>query len=123
MFQVTQDRIKRRRTRPADFGLPEGDRTHLVASSVAESADVIRTALAGKGGEHNAPPGPETSRYNMVAINAATALLAAGKSQSFNDAANIGKRQHRLRCRRPKANPTSNHEQQAGLNRQLRVRT
>lgn len=91
MFQVTPDRIKRRRTRPADFGLPEGNREHLAANSVAESADIIRTVLAGKGGEHNAPPGPETTRYNMVAINAATALLAAGKAQSFNDAAIMAK--------------------------------
>ena len=91
MFQVTQDQIKRRRTRPADFGLPEGDRSHLVASSPEHSAEIIRGVLAGKGGQHNAPPGPETSRYNMVVINAAAALLAAGKSQSFNDAAIMAK--------------------------------
>lgn len=91
MFQVTQDRIKRRRTRPADFGLPEGQRSHLAASSPEQSAEIIRDVLAGKGGQHNAPPGPETSRYNMVVINAAAALLAAGKSHSFNDAAIMAK--------------------------------
>ena len=91
MFQVTPERIKRRRTRPADFGLPEGDRSHLVANSTDESAAIIRTVLSGKGGEHNAPPSPETSRYNMVAVNAAAALLASGKSQSFNDAAILAK--------------------------------
>lgn len=91
MFQVTQDRIKRRRTRPADFGLPEGDRSHLAATSPEHSAEIIRDVFAGKGGQHNAPPGPETSRYNMVVINAAAALLAAGQSQSFNDAAMMAK--------------------------------
>lgn len=91
MYQVADDKIKRRRTRPADFGLPEGDRSHLVANSVEESAEIIRNALSGKGGEHNAAPGPETSRYNTIVINAAAALLASGKSQSFNDAAIVAK--------------------------------
>ncbi len=91
MFQVTPDGMKRRRTRPADFGLPEGSREHLVADSAEHSAAIIRAVLAGIGGEHNAPPGPERSRYNVVAINAAAALLAAGKAQSFNDAALMAK--------------------------------
>ncbi len=91
MFQVTPDQMKRRRTRPADFGLPEGDRNDLVAESVEHSAEIIRTVLAGVGGAHNAPPGPERSRYNVVAINAAAALLAAGKANSFNDAALMAK--------------------------------
>ena len=91
MFQVSQDRIKRRRTRPADFGLPEGVRAHLVASSPEHSAEIIGDVLAGKGGQHNAPPAAATSRYNMVVINTAVALLAAGKSQSFNDAAIMAK--------------------------------
>ena len=91
MYQVTPDILKRRRTRPADFGLPEGSRDHLVAESVEHSAEIIRTVFAGTGGEHNAPPSPERSRYNVVAINAAVALLAAGKAQSFNDAALMAK--------------------------------
>ncbi len=91
MYQVTPDMLKRRRTRPADFGLPEGDREHLVAESVEHSAEIIRTVMAGAGGEHNAPPSPERSRYNVVAINAAVALLAAGKAASFNDAAIMAK--------------------------------
>ena len=91
MYQVTPEILKRRRTRPADFGLPEGDREHLVADSVEHSAEIIRTVLSGAGGEHNAPPSPERSRYNVVAINAAVALLAAGKAESFNDAALMAK--------------------------------
>ena len=91
MYQVMPDVLKRRRTRPADFGLPEGSRDHLVADSIEHSAEVIRTVLSGAGGEHNAPPSPERSRYNVVAINAAVALLAAGKADSFNDAALMAK--------------------------------
>lgn len=91
IYQVTPERIKRRRTRPADFGLPEGERDDLKAESVEHSAEIIRTALSGVGGEHNAPPSPERSRYNAVAINAAAAILASGKTDSFNDAAEIAK--------------------------------
>ena len=91
MYQVTPEMLKRRRTRPADFGLPEGDRDHLIAESVEHSAEIIRSVLAGIGGEHNAPPSAERSRYNAVAINAAVALLAAGEASSFNDAALMAK--------------------------------
>ena len=91
MYQVTGEMLKRRRTRPADFGLPEGSRADLVADSVEDSADIIRVVLSGVGGEHNAPAGSARSRYNVVAINAAVALLAAGKADSFNDAALMAK--------------------------------
>ena len=91
MYQVTGEMLKRRRTRPADFGLPEGSRADLVADSVGDSADIIRVVLSGVGGEHNAPAGAARSRYNVVAINAAVALLAAGKADSFNDAALMAK--------------------------------
>ena len=116
MYQVTPDILKRRRTRPADFGLPEGSRDHLVAESVEHSAQIIRTVFAGTGGEHNAPPSPERSRYNVVAINAAVALLAAGKAQSFNDAALNGQRQHRQRSGGGEVGCTRKSEQQPKLN-------
>lgn len=88
MYQVsTSSRVKHRRTRPADFGLPEGNRDDLTAESIDHSAEIIRVVLSGAGGEHNAPPSVERSRYNVVAINAAAALLVSGKADSFNDAA------------------------------------
>ena len=87
IYQVTPDALKRRRTRPADFGLPEGSRDHLVVPTVDASVAVVRGVLAGKGGEHNAPPSPERSARNVAVMNAAAALVAAGKANSFNDGA------------------------------------
>ncbi len=87
MYQVKPDALKRRRTRPADFGLPEGSRDHLVAATVEASAAIIRGVLAGSGAGHNAPPSVERSCRNVVVMNAAAALVAGGKANSFNDGA------------------------------------
>lgn len=86
IYQVTPDAMKRRRTRPADFGLPECTRDHLVVKSTEESVQRIRDVFEGKGGGHNASPSVERSSYTAVVINAAAALLAAGKAVSFQDA-------------------------------------
>jgi anthranilate phosphoribosyltransferase len=86
LFQVTPDAMKRRRTRPADFGLPECTRDHLVVNSTDESVRRIKAVFEGKGGGHNAPPSVDRSCYTAVVINAATALVAAGKAHSFQDA-------------------------------------
>ena len=86
IFQVNSDGVKRRRTRPADYGLPEGKREHLVVGSVEQSADIIKKIFAGEGGGHNAPVSPETSRRNVVVLNSATALMAAGKATAFQEA-------------------------------------
>ncbi len=86
IYQVNSDGVKRRRTRPADFGLPEGKRYHLVTDSVEDSADIIKRVFAGEGGGHNAPVSPETSRRNVIVLNSATALMAAGKATAFQEA-------------------------------------
>ena len=87
--QVNSDGVKRRRTRPADFGLPEGRRDHLVTDSVEHSAEIIRRIFTGEGGGHNAPVSPETSRRNVVVLNSAAALMAAGKATAFQEASAI----------------------------------
>jgi len=87
LYQVNKDGVKRRRTRPADFGLPEGKREHLVVESVDESVQIIKDIFDGAGGGHNAPVSPETSRRNVVVLNSATALMAAGKAVAFQEAA------------------------------------
>lgn len=89
IYQVNADGVKRRHTRPADFGLQEGKRDHLVAESVDHSAQVIRDIFDGAGGGHNPPIAPETSRRNVVVLNSATALMAAGKATAFQEAAEI----------------------------------
>jgi anthranilate phosphoribosyltransferase len=89
IYQVNTDGVKRRRTRPADFGLQEGKRDHLVAESVDHSAQIIRDIFDGAGSGHNPPIAPETSRRNVVVLNSATALMASGKASAFQEAAEI----------------------------------
>ena len=86
IYQVTNKTSKRRRTRPSDFGLPEGSNSDLIAKSVAESAAFIREILDGAGSGHNPAPSPEVSRRNVVIINAAAAILIAEKANSFQEA-------------------------------------
>lgn len=89
IYQVNKDGLKRRRTRPADYGLQEGKREHLVTESAEDSAQIIKDIFAGAGSGHNPPVAPETSRRNVVVLNAATALMAAGKAVAFQEAAAI----------------------------------
>ncbi len=87
LYQVNKDGLKRRRTRPADFGLQEGKREHLVVESTEESAQIIKDIFSGAGAGHNPPVAPETSRRNVVVLNSAAALMAAGKAVAFQEAA------------------------------------
>ena len=89
IYQVNSDGVKRRRTRPADFGLPEGRRDLLVTDSVEHSSEIICRIFTGEGGGHNAPVSPETSRRNVVVLNSAAALMAAGKATAFQEASAI----------------------------------
>ncbi|MCX8277154.1 MAG: anthranilate phosphoribosyltransferase [Dehalococcoidia bacterium] len=89
LYQVNKDGLKRRRTRPADFGLQEGKREHLVVESSEESAQIIKDIFAGAGSGHNPPVAPETSRRNVVVLNSAAALMAAGKAVAFQEAAEM----------------------------------
>jgi anthranilate phosphoribosyltransferase len=89
LYQVNKDGLKRRRTRPADFGLQEGKREHLVVESSEESAQIIKDIFAGAGSGHNPPVAPETSRRNVVVLNSAAALMAAGKAVAFQEAASM----------------------------------
>ncbi|MFW6174224.1 MAG: anthranilate phosphoribosyltransferase [Chloroflexota bacterium] len=87
LWQVENGRTKRRRTRPSDFGLPEGAQSHIVAHSVEDSVRIIRGVLDGKGAGVNHAPGVELSARIAVVINAAAALVAAGKAGSFQEGA------------------------------------
>ena len=91
VYQVTPEMTKRRRTSSADFGLPESGRSHLKISTPAESAEMILNVLKGVGAEHNAPPSGSRSAFIAVVINAAAALVAAGKAVSFQDGAEMAR--------------------------------
>lgn len=92
VWQVKGGEIKKRRADPAAFGLPEGSPEHLTVRSVDESARVVRSVLAGKGGGHNHPPGVERSQRIAVVINAAAALVAGGAAGSFQEGADLAMR-------------------------------
>ena len=87
MWEVIGRDVKRRVTRPAEFGLPEGSRRHLVAPTLDRSLDLIRGVLAGHGAGEDAPPGIERSARNVVIMNAAAALVAADRARSFREGA------------------------------------
>jgi len=87
IYQVNSDGVKRRRTRPADYGLQEGKREHLIVESIEHSGQIIKDIFSGAGAGHNPPVAPETSQRNVVVLNSATALMAAGKAVAFQEAA------------------------------------
>lgn len=74
-FDVGPDGITQGTWSPADFDLPPCEVAHLRVSTPQESADRIRNIFDGEAG-----PG-----RNIIAANAAVALLAAGRTESVAD--------------------------------------
>lgn len=89
VWSVHDMKIKKSRTRPADFGLPDGDPQHLVIDTVEASAKRLHGVLANLGSGHNAPPSIERSARTAVIINAAAALVAGGKAKSYHEGASL----------------------------------
>ena len=65
--------VQRYRVSPEDFGVARAPREALLGGDAAENAGIIRRILEGE-------PGP---RRDIVRINAAAALVAAGRSGGF----------------------------------------
>lgn len=89
IWQVDPERVRRRRTRPADFGLPEGSRSDLTAPAAEDSVRLINGVLEGRGAGQNHPPGVDLSARSVVVMNAAAALVAAGRAASFQEGAEL----------------------------------
>ena len=87
IWEVIGSNVERRLTRPAEFGLPEGSGKHLVASTLDRSLELMRGVLEGRGAGENTPPGIERSARNVVVMNAAAALVAAGEVGDFREGA------------------------------------
>ena len=68
--QVSVDTVE-----PSTFGLDAADRTEVEGRSVEESASLLRAVLDGKSG----------TACNLVVLNAAAALVVAGKAASLED--------------------------------------
>ena len=90
IWQVSGDSVKRRRARISDFGLPESNLNNLVVDSISQSAETIKNIFSGDGADP-LDKSPIASRRNAVIINSASALVAAGKTSSFHDAAEMAK--------------------------------
>ena len=90
IWQVSGDSVKRRRARISDFGLPESNLNNLVVDSISQSAETIKNIFSGDGADP-LDKSSIASRRNAVIINSASALVAAGKTSSFHDAAEMAK--------------------------------
>jgi len=91
VYQVNQNGIKRRKTRAAEFGLPEGRREHLIIDDISQSSKKIKKVLAGEGRSERINLSKDTSCRNIVIMNAAAGIIAAGKANAFQEAAEIAK--------------------------------
>jgi anthranilate phosphoribosyltransferase len=69
--------IARERVAPEDFGFQRAERDALTAGSAAQSADVIRSVLAGQAG----PP------REMVLLNAGAAVYVGGAAENLQEGA------------------------------------
>ena len=90
IWQVDKDKVKRRRARISDFGLPESKLDNLIVDSVEESVSTIKDIFDGQGADP-LEKSHISSRRNAVIINAAAALVASGKTDSFQDASEMAK--------------------------------
>ena len=90
IWQVNKDKVKRRRARISDFGLPESKLDNLIVDSIEESVDTIKDIFDGQGSDP-LEKSNISSRRNAVIINAAAALVASGKTDSFQDASEMAK--------------------------------
>lgn len=75
--RVTPDGLEEFTWSPADFGVPNGPLEELLIASPAESAERIRGVLDGRPG----------AARGIVVLNAAAALMVAGKSAAPQEAA------------------------------------
>ena len=88
IWEVTDDIVKRRKTRPADFSLPEGKNSSLLVDSIEESANIIKSVLKGEGSKLNDSSDISSCRKAVI-INSAAALVAYELTNNFQEAANL----------------------------------
>ena len=77
--EVRDGAVRRFTVTPEEFGVARAPLESLRGGSAAENAEIIHRVLAGEGG----PP------LDIVVINAAAALVAAGRTANLRDAANL----------------------------------
>jgi anthranilate phosphoribosyltransferase len=74
-FEIQNGSVAERTLTPPDFGVPPADPCSLKASDKQSSCEIARAVLAGERGP----------RRDIVLVNAAAALVAAGKAADFRE--------------------------------------
>ena len=77
--EVRPHSVKRYRIKPQDFGVGRAPREDLTGGDAAANAKIIRDILDGERGP----------RRDFVCINAAAALVAAGRAADFRKGASL----------------------------------
>ena len=87
VWEVADGQVSERTVDASDFGLAEGRRFDLTANTMEDSVALIRGVLAGRGSGGDA--GIERSARTVVVMNAAAALVAAGRAETFEEGARL----------------------------------
>jgi anthranilate phosphoribosyltransferase len=77
--EVQAGRIRRYELMPVDFGMQRAPLEAIRGGTAAENAEIIRRIFAGEAGPHR----------DIVAVNAAAALVAAGVASDFRQGVNL----------------------------------
>jgi anthranilate phosphoribosyltransferase len=73
LFEVCRETVTRRETSPADFGVAAATLADLKGGTAEENAGIAKAILRGERGP----------KRDIVLVNAAAALVAAGRAQTF----------------------------------------
>ena len=78
-FEIVRGQVTRRTLDPADFGVPHADPTDLKGGDPETNREIARAVLAGASGPQR----------DIVLVNAAAALVAAGRASDFPEGMGI----------------------------------
>jgi len=78
-FEVVRGAVERRELQPEDFGVPRASASDLHGGDLETNCTIARKILAGERGP----------RRDIVLVNAAAALVAAGKAANFQEGVQI----------------------------------
>ena len=84
VWEVADGKVSERTVDASDFGLRECRRSDLTANTMEESVALIRGVLGGRNTSDI-----ERSARTVVVLNAAAALVAAGRAESFKEGARL----------------------------------
>ena len=80
MYEVQGSHVSRKDVQPQDFGVPLAKPEDLKGESLEHNCDIARSVLGGASGPQR----------DIVLVNAAVALVAAGKASNFTEGMSLG---------------------------------